>query len=210
MRKFLWTAFAILVMAIGAPYASADTTSTSSESFSMSSGGLMQFPPVPGGSETLDFTQFNPALGTLTGVEVVGTGVVSLSFSNIGACGPISNTLTPQVSSASLTAVTNSVDLGSGTFCSPTTFTGGGSTPFSVAAPGLLSAYIGTSTAPITFSYSVATAGEQGSDSASWSGDAQLVYTFTPASTPVPEPASALLLGFGFAAIGSIRRKLRK
>jgi PEP-CTERM motif-containing protein len=176
--------------------------------FLVRTGGLTQSPPVPGGSEILDFTQFNPTLGTLTGVEVVGTGTVGLAFSNIGACGPISNTLTPQIGSASLTAVTNSVDLGSGTFCSPTIYTGGGSTIFSVAAPGLLSDYIGTSTAPITFSYSVTTLGEQGSDSATWSGDAHLEYTFTPASATVPEPSSIALMLLGVGLLFVMRKRI--
>lgn len=185
----------------------ADTLSTSPAGFSLASSSSE--PPVPQATQNVDFTQFNPALGTLTAVDVVSSSTLvptaEVSWSTLGACGISGMTLTPSVGIESLAAVSDSHNAGTGSFCGPSEPSETSMTPFDVAMTGSFSAYMGSGFVPVTFSYAVTTTGEQGNESASWAGDAYLVYTYTPAST-VPEPSSLPLLSIGLASfIGFVR-----
>jgi hypothetical protein len=189
------------------------------------------------GSETDHFTQFNPALGTLTGVTLFYTNSVEgfeagvtedtsqspafvfadfesgilLTLPGVTPINPFLSVSTTHFGCESGTAEEFESCTNTQTF---TTNPPDGSIALS-PSPGL-SAYIGTGTVTsllegeqdiTNVTSSMLAAASEGVDNVVSTGDYYLEYTYTPASSPTPEPASMAMLGAGLAALGVIARK---
>lgn len=181
-------------------------------------------------SQTLSLNQFNPSLGTLTGVQITvdtqlqksgslvnnGTNATALSyFYQSGA-------ITVNGEGVSHSQAASSTFLGGESFAN---IAGGGGVATiaflqesdlgNVFNPGNLSAFIGTS----TVDYLVNAGANLFTGCGSANCDSQIVtkmgaqmtvtYTYLPDTNEVPEPASFAMVGLGVLALGLIGRKAR-
>ena len=183
-------------------------------------------------TDTLSLSQFNSALGTLTGVSFAYNGGVSSIFKlesldaapatvtvtsagSIVFSGPFSDTLAISANSTrNLSAFDGSIDFGgtSGAIVGPVAGTRSGS--FAVGAGGL-AGYIGAG----NFSVGIAGNGNSSANGAgnliaqintTASADVTVTYTYTAVPTPpagVPEPTSLALVGLALAGAGAASRR---
>jgi len=201
-------AIALLILPVSAL---ADSITTPSESFSLS--GL-------GATEIVHFAQFDPSLGNLTSVAIEGTSTLSLAGSANQSGGGSFCQYAPlavvgSVTAGKLVQVTNFgvFGVGGGTppACPPHLSVSDSKTsswgPDGLPSP--YDAFSGMGTVPITFSLAQASSAGNGTiSSAGWSGSAELVYTYTPASA-VPEPSTLLLFGNGALGLIAVLRRKR-
>jgi hypothetical protein len=187
--------------------------------------------PIPSSSSptagTFTLPEFNPAMGTLTGVEIdfdvhyqaiIQVYNVSGSPQSVGAYSstPLDMT-TPSglqsdmftaVYGTSLSPISETVGLGVNTYNGPITET---TVPFTESAPNL-GLYVGLGTNNYSLSYEPSTSGGSPSGGvifygggASSYGTATVNFTYT----PVPEPTSVVLFGLGTMGLiwAAIRRR---
>jgi hypothetical protein len=187
-----------------------------------------------GWSDRLDFTQFNPLLGTLTQVELsLSSGMdTTLTVTNTGtkkASGSAWTTLNLSVADGGgyITYVPTIGDFPSKHYGYSALAIGGSKTsdPFtnSVSSDNFYSAalvlaeFTGTGSTSLLASTTAAVPhwsvnnGAQVSVSTNThaSLDGTVTYTYTPAPPPVPIPGSVLLLGFGLVGLGLLRLRKR-
>lgn len=175
---------------------SASTIATAPQDFGFTGTGWS--------GENLTFPQFNPALGILTQVDVVGNGALAVNGWAGGwdctwfFCYPVFGGF----------ASTSYID-GYGTSHVDTGWTFGGASAFDgypafdLVDPTLLNQYLGKGLALVSFATYSYGYGQYSGFSSFWEGSAELVYTYT----PTPEPSGLLLLGSGLAGALSVWRR---
>ena len=172
--------------------------------------------------KTLQFSQFNPALGTLTGATLGFAGINQFELQTFPQqSGPFSVSLSGLFSIASLLGTQNNVITGTvvggdpEAFASPEDLVSFGPASF---APNQFAGLQGTGTVPLTaevFQTALAVSYSPSSFAASVNDDlsavATLEYTYTPATSAPParvaEPLSAIMLVTGVVGLGLVRRK---
>ena len=172
------------------------------------------------GNNPTPVTPFDPTLGTLTSISVELKGTFSLPSYPLETTGyspmPTSASVTPTLYVGGLAPVTfsfttqanrpvvNNQIIGLQGFSFDVT----GSAPLSRAASLSLdfSPYAVITNANGAFD----TQGTADRDPSSVQGTALVSYTYTPAASAVPEPASAALLGIGGLATGLIRKSRKR
>lgn len=180
-------------------------------------------------AQTLNFNQFNPALGTLTGVQYLllnSTTTRNLTVTgsrNSGTVNSISVGTTTGTASllgaplvpVFLQTITATCSGNPSCTASPTA----SNNPTGTQSIGVLGGYIGLSTVGATLTLTAgrtlplgtpliaAGLSRSANIDATWVGDLQLTYTYTPA--PVPEPSTWAMIGLSgmFLAGRSLRRK---
>jgi hypothetical protein len=183
-------------------------------------------------SESLTFNQFDPSLGTLTGVEITladsatagsafssitgGEGTVTASLSGAlditapGGATPFSETTS--VFATCTVSIGNTCSNGPNAQNDPTF------TPNPVTDTTDLAAFVGLGTVDLVANIDSVINGNThlGSgtptttDNLTWSGDVSVTYQYTADSTGVPEPASLTLFGMGIGGLGFLRRQRKR
>lgn len=218
-----------LMLSAAADAATVTPSVTPDNPFSLSLTDI-EFPP----SLVLSFGQFNPVLGTLTGVvyrldssidaliDVIadgpaGSGVEVIAQADFGVSGPGISASESLFPSASCTAEFG--DCGS-TGEESSLFTGDDLDPRFVVAAADFGAYQGVGTVDVTLSIlgtiiDIACSGSAevctiDSAAANWSGSLVIEYIYTPGTdTPVPVPATLVLFGAGLLALGGFNAQRR-
>jgi hypothetical protein len=175
--------------------------------------------PVGPSQQTIQLPQFNPVLGTLTNADISVSGTIQyvLDVFNTGA-GPFSVFVQDTLSFAGTPIMTGEVV--SGTIPADRMVYNPPQTPLAfgplVETIGPLSAgfLVGTGTVPFDLSLPAVSVSQVTGASvlnvlsfAAASGTVVVNYAFTPAVTPVPEPASVWLVGVALMALFRRRRK---
>ncbi|MBS0644082.1 MAG: choice-of-anchor E domain-containing protein [Proteobacteria bacterium] len=207
--------------------ASAATLPFTSDTFAPSTISTTLFGPQPESSTAVTgLSQFNAALGTLTQIDLTVVNYVvsgQAEVVNAGSEGA-SASLTADFSVEGTTA--NAKTSGSGSAVVPFGFgpppqaltLAAGAFPALTLTDALdLAPFIGIGDVSLfakiknfNFSGSCRLSGSCSFQaSAAFSGQVHVVYTYTPADVPLPEPASIAVIGAGLAGITAFRRRRR-
>lgn len=225
---------------VGLMLAALGTAEAATLNFSVEKAATLSTPTAGtlSASQTLSFDQFNPALGTLTGVTItyssgdnggpLSRAKVEFPFYSDGSATTSAvlgvtlgtgGTTLMQGLSFSVTAICN--DTFSGFECQNTKQQAGFLTeidpnPLTFSNPGDLAPFSGAGTVDLvaTLAMSISSAfygpGEPIiSHYASWSGSLDVAYTYSEAVTDTPEPASVALLGTALGLAGLLNRRRR-
>jgi hypothetical protein len=173
-----------LLFGFGVIGAHADT-----ESVTVPFSGTLNFQSCCGTGSSESFAEFNPSLGTLTSVTFVASGTAS-DYAQNGAFSQVFFSPAKDFPGGIL----GSFGAGAGTF----------SIDQSNTSAAILAALTGTGDTTLT----VADGAPSDIDSVSVS-NAELIYTYTPATGATPEPSGLALLGTGALGVaGAVRRRL--
>lgn len=171
--------------------------------------------------ESVTFDLFDPALGTLTGVELSLDSDLALGVEVTATGGPQDiglATLFGDVN-AEVGALSLSDPYALSAFCIPSTGSCSGFSSTVIAFDDSVTSSDPVDLASFTGSGSImgdlggfaslfsAGAATGASGDAEWSGTLTLIYTYEPAGTPVPGPGTLVLLGTGMVAIGGAARR---
>lgn len=170
------------------------------EDFTMKVVPALTLPAVPGSSSagSTAFSQFNPAQGTLTSVDIALSG-----YANWG------NASSPANLFIQLTLGDTDIPIDSENFTSPGQITlnlNGSGDASNPAVPGL---FVGTGTMTENIILFAATAGDTFATYLSAPLSGTVTYNFTPA-VAVPEPASWVLFASGLAGLVSLGAAARR
>lgn len=183
---------------------------------------------APWGPTALNLPQFNPTMGTLTGVEIqlTSTSNATLTIKNNNTTtqrysGSASIPVTvsypvypaPGVLSLTSTATTNTVSgvIAAGATVTRTGLTGTNGPVNAFVSSNAFSYYIGTGNiGSLTATAGTATASGSGSNivygaSGSASGNVKIIYTFDTVS--IPEPTALMLIGSGLMGLAFVARR---